>query len=253
MKSQYIFFIFIIPFIFSACDATKKTNSNKTSESVTANFLIKKLKKEAIDYEWFEGRAKIRYIDMTQNQSIKAVIRMKKDSVIWMSFQLFGLEGARVKMTPDTMYAINRLNKEYYIKPLSFVEERIKIPADFAAIQALLVGNPVLYPTTYDLENRDSLYLLRTDTILNTTYILASENYRIQNLILKDNNSQKVDISFENYQKLETGQIFSMIRDILMSSPTRGNASITIEYAKVQFDVPKRISFNIPNAYKKVD
>ena len=239
--------------LLGACTATKKASQTENTQTITADFLVQKLKDQSIDYQWFEGRSKMRYIDMTQNRSIKTVIRMKKDSVIWMSFQLLGLEGARVMMTPDTVYVINRLNKEYYVKPLSFVEEIAKIPADFSAIQGILVGNPILYPTNYDLENRDSLYLLSTDTIFNTTYKVTAETYRLKSLILKDESNQKVDMAFENYQELETGQIFSMLRDIIMSSPTRGNASVSIEYTKVQFDVPKTISFNIPDSYKRVD
>lgn len=253
MKLQHSIFILFTVFLFSACTATKKAGQTTATENITADYLVKKLQEQSIDYEWFEGRSRMRYIDMTQNRSIKAVIRMKKDSLIWMSFQLLGLEGARVLMTPDTVHVINRLNKEYYVKPLNYVEEVANIPADFKAIQALLVGNPVLYPTTYELENRDSVYLLSTDTIINTTYQLASESYQLQNLTLKDENNQKVDMAYENYQELETGQIFSMMRDIIISSPTRGNASVQIEYSRVQFDVPKTISFNVPDSYKRVD
>ena len=44
-----------------------------------------------------------------------------------------------------------------------------------------------------------------------------------------------------------------MMRDIIISSPTKGNASVEIEYNKIIFDIPKSMNFNIPSSYKKVD
>jgi hypothetical protein len=242
-------------FLISACSAVKKVNKEETQErNISTPYLLQQLEEKAIDYEWFEGRSKLRYIDMTQNRSVKSVIRMRKDSLIWMSFQMFGIEGARVKMTPDSVYVLNRINKQYAIQPLSLVEDMINIPADFKALQALLIGNPVLYPeATYNLETKDSFYLLSTDTILNTTYNIQKESYQINSLTLKNESKQKVEMSFENYQTLENDRIFSMMRDILISSPTKGNASVEIEYNKTIFDIPKSTGFNIPSSYKKVD
>ena len=241
--------------LFSACSAVKKVGKEVTPEAkITMPYLLQQLDEQAIDYEWFEGRSKMRFIDMTQNRSVKAIIRMQKDSLIWMSFQLFGIEGARVKMTPDSVYIINRINKQYAIQPLSLVEEMTNIPADFKALQALLIGNPVLYPeAAYNLVTKDSSYLLSTDTILNTTYSIQKGTYIINSLTLKSKSKQKVEMSFEDYQTLEKDRIFSMMRDILVSSPTKGNTSVQIEYNRVTFDIPKSTSFNIPSTYEKVE
>ena len=252
--NQLIIILFVFGFM-SACTATKKIRKGEISEeNITTQYLMQKLNEQAIDYEWFEGRSKMRYIDMTQNRSVKTVIRMRKDSLIWMSFQLFGIEGARIKMTPDSVYVLNRINKQYAIQPLSLVEEMINIPADFNALQSLLIGNPVLYPEAiYNLEKKDSFYLLNTDTILNTTYNIEKKSYIINSLTLQNESKQKVEMSFYNYQTLENDRFFSMLRDIFISSPTKGNASVEIEYNKVTFDIPKSTTFNIPDSYEKVD
>lgn len=241
--------------LVSACTATKKAGKGENvDKNITTQYLMQKLNEQAIDYEWFEGRSKMRYVDMTQNRSIKAVIRMRKDSLIWMSFQMFGIEGARVQMTPDSVYVLNRINKQYAIQPLSLVEEMINIPADFNALQALLIGNPVFYPqATYNLVTKDSSYQLSTDTILNTTYNIEKENYRIKGLTLQNESKQKVEMSFDDYQTLDNNRIFSMMRDIFISSPNKGSASVEIEYNKVTFDVPKSTSFDIPDSYEKVE
>ena len=255
MKFNQLAIIVLSFFLFSACSAVKKADKGETEErKITMPYLLDQLDEKSIDYEWFEGRSKLRYIDMTQNRSIKAVIRMKKDSLIWMSFQMFGIEGARVKMTQDSVYVLNRINKQYAIQPLSLVEDMINIPADFNALQALLIGNPILYPEAdYHLETKDSFYLLSTDTILNTTYNIQKESYLINSLTLKNERKQKIEMSFEDYQTLENNRIFSMMRDIIISSPTKGNASVEIEYNKIIFDIPKSMNFNIPSSYKKVD
>lgn len=253
MKIYFQVCLFAIFLATTACTATKK--ANKTAEQkgeMTAELLIKTVEKQAINYEWFDGRAKLKYVDMSQNRSIRANIRIQKDSLIWMSFQLLGIEGARVKITPDTVYVLNRLNQEYMVKPLSFIEDNYNLPADFNAIAALLVGSPYFYNTPHLLEEQDSVYVLRASEPLKTIYGIDKKDLKILDLTLEDKNKQTVEVLFKSYAALDEKQIFSYFRDIVISSPTQGNASVEIEYTKVTFDEPANVSFSVPEKYKVV-
>ncbi|MGB0862667.1 MAG: DUF4292 domain-containing protein [Saprospiraceae bacterium] len=247
--------IFLVGMLgMTSCKSTTAVQTDGSVQTKPARFLLKKMETNALDFEWFNGKAKIKYVDMTQNRSIKASIRIQKGKQIWMSFSLFGFEGARVKITPDSVFVINRINKEYTAKSLSYLEQQFKLPASYPLVEALLVGNPAtIKGSEYTVAIKNNQYLLNTKTPADATYILNGLTYQLAGLIIKDEQQQKVDIEFKEYEATEDGRQFSYLRDIIISSPKRGNASTSINYTKVQFDVEKQMNFKIPNGYKVVD
>ena len=110
--------IFLVGMLgMTSCKSTKTVQTDGSIQTKSARFLLKKMESNSLDFEWFNGKAKVKYVDMTQNRSIKASIRIQKDKQIWMSFSLFGLERARVKITPDSIFVINRIFN-YFLKNL---------------------------------------------------------------------------------------------------------------------------------------
>lgn len=248
-------FIFLVGMLgMTSCKSTTAVQTDGSIQTKSPRFLLKKMEDNAIKFEWFDGKAKIKYVDMTQNRSIKASIRIQKGKQIWMSFSLFGFEGARVKITPDSVFVINRINKEYTAKSLSYLEEQFKLPASYSIVEALLIGNAATVEgSEFTVAIKDNQYLLNTKTPADATYVLNGLTYQLAGLMLKDEQQQKVDIEFKEYEKTEDGRQFSFLRDILISSPKRGNASTSINYTKVEFDVEKQMSFDVPSGYTVVD
>jgi hypothetical protein len=233
----------------ASCTPTKIASSDGSVPNKSAGFLLKKLKKSALEYDWFSSRAKIKYISMDQNRSVRANIRIRKDSMIWMSVTLFGIEGARIKITPDSVHVLNRIEKQYIVAPLSYVEENLGLPADYSSVESMLVGSPVLLDgNDYEVSVKDNQYQLKTEQPLKTTYLL-DRDFQYTGFIVQDNKRQKMDMAFKEYEELE-GRNFSFVRDALVTSPTRGNASVEMEFSKVQFDTPKKMSFKVPSSYK---
>ena len=46
-------------------------------------------------------------------QSVGGILRMRRDQVIQLSLTKFGIEGARIIFTPDSLFVIDRLHKRY--------------------------------------------------------------------------------------------------------------------------------------------
>lgn len=238
---------------FASCKTTQVADSDGSIPNKSPRFLISKMEKTANDFQWFEGKAKIKYIDMTQNRSIKANIRIKKGEMIWLSATLFGIEGMRVKITPDSVHIIDRINKQYIVQPLDFIQERFKLPADYSTVEAMLVGNPVvLEGSEFTVAIKDQQYHLNTKNPVNATYVINGRSYQLEELVLQDGSNQKVNMAFKEYETTDDKRTFSFLRDVLVSSPTKGNASVEMNFTKVQFDVEKEMSFNVPSSYKVV-
>lgn len=79
-----------------------------------------------------------------QTQSFNTEMRWQKGQQIWMSFTLFGIEGMRVVITPDSLKVIDRLNKRYFLKPFNFINEKTFMNINYADMENLLLGEMVL-------------------------------------------------------------------------------------------------------------
>ena len=241
----------------SACKPTKIiTNEPTENNSKNPKVLVKRMNAASLDFQWFSGKAKIKYIDMTQNRSVRTSIAIRRDSMIWMSVSLFGIEGVRVKILPDSVHIINRLEKQYIVKPLSLIEEQFNLPADFSAIQAMLVGNPVIYKESeFTVQIEESQYILQTEKPVKTAYTINKSTYQLNNLLIKDEKNQTMDMSFQEYAPADEKRNFSFLRDILLTSPGQGakkSASVNMAFSKAVFDVPKKMSFRVPKSYKRM-
>lgn len=86
------------------------------------------------EFDYLNTRTKIQYRDEDRNVSTSANIRIKKDSIIWMSLTpLFGIEVARALVTQDSLVLMNRLNKEYMVYDFKNLSEKSVKPSRTAS------------------------------------------------------------------------------------------------------------------------
>lgn len=81
---------------------------------------------------------------MGETQSFKANIKMRKDSVIWISISpALGIEMIRMMITPDSLMLMSKIpdNKYYYKGNFGVINELVGVELDFEMLQDLLVGN----------------------------------------------------------------------------------------------------------------
>lgn len=91
---------------------------------------------------------------MTSNLSIQAEgngmsfddlsgqMRMRKDSLVWLSVTAtMGVEVMRVKVSNDSIWMLNRLEKTYLAEPLDTVSAQLGIPLSLPWVQTLLLDN----------------------------------------------------------------------------------------------------------------
>lgn len=133
-----------IGFLFSACGKNRETVN--ISGPATPSFITRNMEANMLDYEWFSAKVNTEVINKGEKTSFKTNLRMKKDSIIWMSISpALGIEVARLIVTPDSLKFLDKWNDQYYLGTHDFLEKRINIDLDFYMLQDLAVGNPILY------------------------------------------------------------------------------------------------------------
>jgi hypothetical protein len=70
---------------------------------------------EEIDFEYLQGKARMVLRDANKERDVKANIRVRKDSVIWMTFSVIGVQGGKALINKDSITIVSNVDKEFYV------------------------------------------------------------------------------------------------------------------------------------------
>lgn len=74
-------------------------------------------------------------------------IRMRRDSLLWLSVTaMMGVEVVRAKVSNDSVWILNRLEKTYLAEPLDSVAAQFGLPPSLPLLQTLLLDNNEGFP-----------------------------------------------------------------------------------------------------------
>ena len=89
-------------------------------------------------------------------------IRMRKDSLIWLTVTAtMGVEVLRAKVSNDSVWFINRMEKTYLAEPLDTVSAQLGIPLSLPWVQTML------------LNNNESIPPVENQTVQLRTYVMG--------------------------------------------------------------------------------
>ena len=260
LRTVYILLVVFIALVgFNACSGSKKVTSTTTGKKVkkrSANYLEDKLAKNVIQPEYFKAKVKVHASDISNSQSFNAEIRLKKDSLIWMSvYPNFGIkiEVARALITRDTVKVIDRFNKEYYIKDIGYIETLLNYPLDFEALQNMILGNRLIDDSEdkKKVEMTDMGYCLNSNRDeLDISVCIEPDNHNITQLAVVDNlNYRTLNIDLVDYKEVEKNN-FSHKRFITALTPSKYEAEL--KFSKIKFDETLNFPFSVSSKYKVI-
>lgn len=265
---QIIGVISIAAFLFS-CKATKQINKviapkdtiavadNRSVEDSIQHIkeTVTAFQGNYIDFKTFSAKVKVDVEDNKGKQpDITAVIRMVKDSAIWVSLTatILNIEIYRVMIKPDSVVLLNKQAKEVQYRSLDYLQEVAELPINFKTLQDLLIGNPVFYSDTItSFREVNGLVLMSTigPVFKNLLTITASEKL-LQHIKLDDvdvSRNRTADITYDSYEKPEA-IYFPTNRQITISEKTK--LDIRMKFKQFEFNKELSLPFNIPKNYK---
>ena len=272
-KSKVVYWLFII-FIGSltfSCKVQEKNNVKLKIKTRSPNFLVKKLKSNEFQFETISAKAAVSVIDSAdKKKSFKTHIRIRKDSVIWMSITSFSIEAARVTITKDSVKFINRLNKEYFIGDFSYINRVFGTDLDYQMMEALLIGNSLDFDVNERINSRvdrkKELYYLGTVKKRKVKKELKKEKVKIKGeglvlwldpisfkvrelLLTSPGNHRSLAGAYSDYKEVEEQLIPFELRFLLKA--TRSN-TLEIKYSKFSSGKSLAYPFKISSKYVQI-
>jgi hypothetical protein len=242
--------------LFIAGCGTNKKVTGKSMKERSSSFLMEQMIRNQVNAEWFEGRAKVDYSGEYLSMGVSATIRMKKDSVLWLSVKKLGFEAVRVLITTDSVYVLDRINNQYGVQSFDWVEKQFSIPASLHTLQMIFLGNPIFF-NTRDLQSEiveTAYHLFHKGDNINSNYWLNGKDLSLQQMSFDDERYKRsFDYELQEYQTTADKQKFSYFRNLQFDSQETGKANVEIRFSEIEFNVPKSIRFDIPKRYTRID
>ena len=212
---------------------------------------------EEIDFDYFQGKARMVLRDANKEREVKANIRMRKDSVIWMTFSVIGVQGGKALINKDSITIVSTVDKEYYVFPYSELSSRFQFEINFDVVQAAMLGNPIIPRSESDnVVQESSMYLLQQNQsdIKVVNYVNAA-SMKIEKVEMKEEDSMNsLVINYSNFQPVGD-KVFPYNGTINLFYKTLSgllNTTIIFEYNKAEVgDRELRFPFNIPKRYER--
>jgi hypothetical protein len=275
LKSAYIPAIIVAAVFFmlfaGSCKTAKKIQASVDKKDTTSVHIkntfeddslrliktaVSDVHKRRIEFKTFSAKMKVEYEDVKGKQpNITAYVRIIKDSLIWISgyATVFNIEAFRVLINKDSVFVLDKINKEVKLRSMDFLQEVTEIPFDLKTLQDLFVGNPVfLEDSVISYKQTESKILLATIVkyFKHLLTINRSDHFLVHSKLDDVNiaRNRTADITYGEYEN-NNGLPFSTYREITVSE--KNKLDIQLNYKQYEFNKDLTISFTIPANYKR--
>ncbi|HEY6061971.1 MAG TPA: DUF4292 domain-containing protein [Chitinophagaceae bacterium] len=270
-KYLIILFVAATSFFYS-CRSTKKIQTAITPKDTVAittipvgnpredsvNFIkenYSRILNNRLSFITFSAKIDVDYEDAEgKKYNVNAHVRMYKDSVIWVVITgALGIEGLRAYITPDSVKLLDKQNKNYIARSVSYLQDVTELPLDLASLQDLLIGNPVFLDSnivSYS-KSADAISLMSNGEFFKNLFTIGETDKLIQSSKLDDLDELKNRTCYLTYTDYEDkkGVNFSTRRDINVSEKKR--LDIKLNFKQYDFNETLSFPFSVPKNYKR--
>ena len=252
--------------IISSCSSSKKITGSKIKE-MSANRLMREINANSFDFESLQAKVGIKVETEDNAFNLKGQLKMKKDSILWASITLpLGLEVARIKVTADSIFFINKSNKSYLAEQSESFNYLQNINADINTIQSVFTGNIFLINKKSDnnvliKDNKYNLLSEENITFINNKYkknftinkniIIDPTLFRITKyeIINNEDSDDRLTIDYSDFIEIKGKYLPSIIK---INISTEEKMYITITYSNISTNNNTQYNFSIPKKYERI-
>lgn len=206
-----------------------------------------------IKYTTFSGKAKMHYASGGEKQDFTAHIRIKRDSVIWISVTA-GPGGvvnvARLLVTSDSIILVNHLQKDVHKMHIRDANKLMPAPVDFTTMQNFIIGNilnkSVAPADAADFGSTWSMQVNGPEMTQQIAFNKTDSSMRTLQLHTKDD-MVKGMIQYSSYE-MKDNRKFATGRVITISNAGEPYY-LDMDFNKAEFDKELDFPFSIPKNY----
>jgi hypothetical protein len=246
----------------TSCKSKKNLSSNegktpiitgKANEEETEN-ILKLIKQNRNDYVYLKADAAAAYNDGKNAYDLDVELVCEKDKYIWMKVTaLFGIEAARVMITPEKIQLLDRLNRKHITANFNYLKNFTDIPLSFVQLQNMIAGNALFDadPKQSTIENAGAekllIYLFNQNI---QTNIYSNSNFKNRKSLVTDTiKNQSLEIDYSDYTANGTNTVPS---NISINIKGEKNVACQFKLSNFAFDKKGEVQFSVPKSYQEI-
>lgn len=206
-----------------------------------------------LDFNYLNSKAQITFNDKNDNLTSGISLRMKKDSVIWISVQPgLGIEAARMMLTQDSVFMINRLQKEYAATDYRFLRSKLNVDVTFDVVQSILLGNYQSQGAEKVMAAENMQHIQQNRQNLLFDYFINLSNSKLKQLNVQDNSTgNSITVKYNTFNNVGT---VPFAHDLAAQVLQKGEVTdFTLKHSRISVtDTTLDFPFSIPKDYKRL-
>lgn len=213
------------------------------------------IRQNRIHFGYFSAKIDVNYEDGEgKKTNVDAHVRIKSDSLIWVSITgPFGFEGLRALITRDSVHILDKQNKLYMVRSVSYLQELTALPLNLSSLEDLIMGNAVFFSDhiTGYRKQENELTLQVQGSFFKHLLTVFLPSHALLRSKLDDTDASRNRTCFLEYDNYENkkGIRFSTRRRILVSEKKKMEARL--DFKQYDFNETLSFPFSVPKNYDR--
>jgi hypothetical protein len=217
------------------------------------------VKVAAVDFDYLTAKSKFSFKSVKQDfDNTNVNIRMKKDSIIWLSVTGVGLEVARGIITRDSIVFMDKIHRDYFVFNYDQLSKQYNFDLNFDLLQSVIIGNmPFEMQENGRVVKENDFYVLKqaVDRLEVDNYI-AEKNQKLSRLKATEVPTQNTfTLDYEDFRTVGSFlfPFTSLINlNVLSKEQQKLETTMRLKHSKVELvKQSPGFPFNVPSSYKR--
>lgn len=205
-------------------------------------------------FEYLSSKAKFKFEHDGNRIPATANFRIKKDSIIWASITPgLGLEVARILITREHVFVIDKLKKQYHEYGFRELSEQYGFDFSFDLIQSVILGN-LSEPYRNQKIDKTSSYF--SFEVIKGQYhfnnFIGTRSQKLERVEVSDDSTKNtILVNYGDFMMVDQEIFPQEISAVIdYESEDKPNTEIVISYNKLVIEqIPLSFPFNVPGRY----
>ena len=239
-------------FSLSSCSLLYNTSkdNNESSKKFTPKKSIRIANNNINSIEYIQAKAKVSFRDNNKIKSNTITMRISSDEKIWINASL---GAARILIDNDSVKYYNKIEKNYFVSDINYINEKIGFESNFEILQNLVLGILIhKFDPSSLYQKTENSYVYKDDKfnlnskVIQSTVSISPFNSRVLKHSFKDQNNF-FEVSYDDYTIVDEQILPTKIR-----FSNNGLESLYIEIKSISSLEKINIPFRIPKNYKRI-
>ena len=239
-------------FSLSSCSLLYNTSkdNNESSRKFTPKKSIRIANNNLNSIEYIQAKAKVSFRDNNKIKSNTITMRISSDEKIWINASL---GAARILIDNDSVKYYNKIEKNYFVSDINYINEKIGFESNFEILQNLVLGILIhKFDPSSLYQKTENSYVYKDDKfnlnskVIQSTVSISPFNSRVLKHSFKDQNNF-FEVSYDDYTIVDEQILPTKIR-----FSNNGLESLYIEIKSISSLEKINIPFRIPKNYKRI-